>query len=48
MIDGKSFFNQPATNSMKTYDDIRKIQVKEMITQLVACWTIIISKNVII
>ena len=36
MISGKKFFHQPIKNDMKTYDNIRKIQlVKEVITQLV-------------
>ena len=45
----KTNFDQPVKNDMRTYDNIRKIvtQVNEMITQLVVCWTIIISKTII-
>ena len=49
MIDKESFFGQPVKSNMRTYDNIRKLQqVKEIITQLVVCWTIIISKTIII
>ena len=48
MIDGQNFFDQPVRNNFITYDSIRKLQqVKKMITQLVVCWTIIISKTII-
>ena len=43
MIDGKNFLNQPVKSDMRTYDDIRLQQIKEMITQVVVCWIIIIS-----
>ena len=46
MIDGENFFDQPIRNNLKTYDNIRK-QVKKMLTQLVVCWTMIISINII-
>ena len=46
MIDGENVFDQPIINSLKTYDNIRK-QVKKMLTQLVVCWTMIISINII-
>ena len=47
-VDGKNVFNQPVKNNLTTYDSIEKLQqVKEMITQLVVCWTIIISKAII-
>ena len=48
IVDGKNVFNQPVKNNLTTYDSIKKLQqVKEMITQLVVCWTIIISKTII-
>ena len=38
MIDGRNFFDQPVKNDIKSYENIRKLQlVKEMITQLVVC-----------
>ena len=43
MIDGKSFFYQPISSSLKTHENIRKIatgddyNIKEMITQPVVC-----------
>ena len=46
MIDRENVFDQPIINSLKTYDNIRK-QVKKMLTQLVVCWTMIISINII-
>ena len=50
MTDGKDVFDQLFKSSMKTYDiAFEKLQqVKEKITQLVVCWTIIISKTIII
>ena len=48
MIDGESFFDQSVENNLRTYDSIQKLQqVKEMIIQLVVCWTIIISNTII-
>ena len=48
MIDGQNFFDHPVRNNLITYGSVRKIiKVKEMITQLVVCWTIIISKTII-
>ena len=48
IVNGKNVFNQPVKNNLTTYDSIKKLQqVKEMITQLVVCWTIIISKTII-
>ena len=48
MIDGKNF-DQPVKSSIKHMIALEKLQqVKEMITQLVVCWTIIISKTIII
>ena len=35
MIDGRTFFDQPVKNDLKTYDNIEILQlVKVMITQL--------------
>ena len=47
VIDGKKFFfDQPVKSDIRTYDNIRKLQqVKDMITQLLICWIIIISIN---
>ena len=48
MIDGKNVSGQPVRNDLITYDSIDaygKLQ-QEMITRLVICWTIFISKNV--
>ena len=37
-IDGRNFIDQPINNSIKTYENIRKLPlVKKMITQLVVC-----------
>ena len=48
MIDGQNFFDQPVRNDLITYGSIRKIATAQGdITQLVVCWTIIISKTVI-
>ena len=51
MIDGKNVFDQPIKNNLKTYENIRKIATgqgddyTEMITQLVVCQIILISKK---
>ena len=43
MIDGQNFFNKPVKSNLRTYDNFRKLWlVKEMITQLVVYWIIII------
>ena len=48
MIDGKNFFDPLVENNIRTYDNIQKnAKVKEMITQLVVSWIIIISINTI-
>ena len=48
MIDEQNIFDQSVRKNLITYDSIKKLQqVKEMITQLVVCWTIIISKTII-
>ena len=52
MIDGGNFFDQPIRNNLIIFENNLTIfeklqQVKEMIMQLVVCWTIIISKNII-
>ena len=51
MFDGQFFFfffDQPVRKILTTYGSIKKLQqVKEMIIQLVACWSIIISKTII-
>ena len=49
MFDGQIFFfDQPVIKILRTYGSIKKLQqVKEMIIQLVACWSIIISKTII-
>ena len=48
MINGQNFFNQPIKNDLRAYDNVKKMQlVKEMITLLFFCWTIIISKIII-
>ena len=47
MINGQNFFDQPVRNNLIAHNSIHKLQqVKEMITQLVVCWTIIISKTI--
>ena len=48
MIDEKDFFHQPVKCDIRTYDNILKKlqQVKEMITQLVVCKVLNISKNI--
>ena len=48
MIDEKDFFHQPVKRNIRTYDNILKKlqQVKEMITQLVVCKVLNISKNI--
>ena len=48
MVDGK-FFDQPVKCNLRTYDNVRKIAIGQgkMITLLVVCWTIIISKIII-
>ena len=45
MIDGQNFFDQPVESDLKTYEKLKL--VKEMITLLVVCLTIIISKIII-
>ena len=46
MIDGQDIFDQPVRNNLITHDNIKKLQqVKEMITQLVVCNTVILLKN---
>ena len=45
MIDGQNFFDQPVESDLKTYGKLQL--VKEMITLLVVCLTIIISKIII-
>ena len=49
MIDEESAFDQSVINDWRTYDNIWKIAtvVKEMITQLVVYYIIIISKTII-
>ena len=48
MIDGQNIFDQAVRNNLITHDSIKKLQqIKEMITQQVICWTIIISKIII-
>ena len=47
MINRQNFFDQPVRNNLIAHNSIQKLQqVKEMITQLVVCWTIIISKTI--
>ena len=48
MINGQNFFDQSLRNNLITYDGIQKFQqVKGIITQLVVCWIIIISKTIL-
>ena len=48
MFDGYNFFDQTVRNNLITCDSVQKLkQIQEMITQLVVCWIIIISKTVI-
>ena len=43
MIDGRNFFDQPVKNNLTIMIVFEKLQqVKEMIAQMVICWTIII------
>ena len=44
MIHGQNFFDQPVKNDLITCDNTQKLKVKKMITELVVCFTIIISK----
>ena len=47
-IDGQNFFDQPIRNDLKTLIIFEKFErVKVMVTQLVVCWTIFISKTII-
>ena len=47
MINRQNFFDQPVRNNLIAHNRIQKLQqVKEMITQLVVCWTTIISKTI--
>ena len=44
----KNFFDQPITNDIKTYENIKKLLlVKEMIMQLVVYYIIPTSKRII-
>ena len=46
---GKNYFDQPIKTNMKTCLALKKLkQVKEMIAQLVVCWTIVISKTIMV
>ena len=46
MFDGYNFFDQTVRNNLITCDSVQKLkQIQEMITQLVVCWIIIISKT---
>ena len=48
MTDVQNLFDQPGRNKLRTYDVFEKLQqIKELITQLVVCWTRIISKAII-
>ena len=48
MFDGQNFFDQPVRYNLRIYDSIQNIAwLKEMITRLVLCWTIIISEIII-
>ena len=48
MIYRQKFFDQPVRNNLITYDNKQKILTRqEIITQLVVCWNIIISKYII-
>ena len=45
MTDGQNVFDQTVRDKLITYDGIKKMQqVNETITQLVVCFTLIISK----
>ena len=47
-IDGRNFYDQPINNSIKQYDEVRKIsQEKVMITLQVVCKTLLILKKII-
>ena len=46
MTDGQNFFDQIVRHKLITYDGIKKLQqVNETITQLVVCFTLMISKT---
>ena len=48
MTEGQNFFDHPVRNNLIIYVSFEKLkQAKEMITQLVVCWTIITSKTFI-
>ena len=43
MVDRQSFFDPPVRNDLITYDVFEKLQqIKQMIMQLVVCYTVII------
>ena len=43
----QKYFDEAIRNNLITFDNIQKLQqAKEMITHLVVCWTIIISKAI--
>ena len=46
MIDGQNVFDQSVKSDLKTYDNIKKKLrlVKEMITQVIVCYIILVSK----
>ena len=46
MIDGKNFFDQPVKN-YKATDEYKLQLVKELITQLLVFWIILILKKLI-
>ena len=46
MTDGQNVFDQIVRHKLITYDGIKKLQqVNETITQLVVCFTLMISKT---
>ena len=49
MIHGQNFFDKSVKNNLATYDSIRKIATSQGDnSQLVVCWTIIISAIAIV
>ena len=48
MIDGQNFFDELVRNNLIAYDTIQKLQqIKEIVTKLIVCWTIITSNTII-
>ena len=48
MLDEKCFFDEPVKNNLRTCKVFEKVkQLKQMITQVIVCETIVILKTII-